>query len=76
MANRDILHALSQYCEKYPQTRFHQALLNLGIVVQDCDQFYEESESTLLSVYDHWMRMNDLDAADHPVKDLISDRKT
>jgi hypothetical protein len=33
--------------EKYPDTRFLQGLYNLGIVSQDCDQYYEESVRTL-----------------------------
>jgi hypothetical protein len=71
-ANRDILRALSQYVEQHTDLRFHQALSNLGITVEDCDQYYEESEETLISVYEAWavMSMNDLDATDHSVKDL------
>nr|DAR10949.1 MAG TPA: hypothetical protein [Caudoviricetes sp.] len=35
------------YLTKYPDTRFHQALINLGISEVGRDQFYEESVTTL-----------------------------
>ena len=53
-ANRLIILILEQYIEEYPDIRFSQALLNLGVVVDwDGDKraweddFYLESEKLL-----------------------------
>jgi hypothetical protein len=53
-ANRLIILILEQYIEEYPDTRFSQALLNLGVVVDWGgderaweDDFYLESEELL-----------------------------
>lgn len=35
------------YLTKYPDTRFHQALINLGVTEVGRDQFNEESVTTL-----------------------------
>ena len=45
--NKEILMILESYLEKYPDMRFGQALLNLGVMDLDSDEFYTESEVTL-----------------------------
>lgn len=46
-SNFEIINKLVMYLTKYPDTRFHQALVNLGISEVGRDQFYEESVTTL-----------------------------
>lgn len=46
-SNFEIINKLVMYLTKYPDTRFHQALINLGISEVGRDQFYEESVTTL-----------------------------
>lgn len=55
-ANREILRILGEYLARYPDTRFCQALLNLGIVeeykgedhsTEWSDEYYTESQVTL-----------------------------
>ena len=55
-ANKEILRILGEYLTRYPDTRFCQALLNLGIVdeyrredhsVEWADEYYTESQVTL-----------------------------
>lgn len=45
--NNKIIQRLSKYLDKYPETRFLQALYNLDIVKVNEDQWYEESQDTL-----------------------------
>lgn len=45
--NFEIINKLVAYLTKYPDLRFHQALINLGITEIGKDQFYEESVTTL-----------------------------
>lgn len=47
VSNFEIINKLVMYLTKYPDTRFHQALINLGISEVGRDQFYEESVTTL-----------------------------
>lgn len=47
VTNFEIINKLVMYLTKYPDTRFHQALINLGISEVGRDQFYEESVTTL-----------------------------
>ena len=47
VSNFEIINKLVMYLTKYPDTRFHQALINLGISEVERDQFYEESVTTL-----------------------------
>ena len=47
VSNFEIINKLVMYLTKYPDTRFHQALINLGISEVGIDQFYEESVTTL-----------------------------
>lgn len=50
--NHKILEAIQEYIDKYPEIRFGQALVNLGIIKYDSgnvirDPFYEEPCETL-----------------------------
>lgn len=47
VSNFEIINKLVAYLTKYPDLRFHQALINLGITEIGKDQFYEESVITL-----------------------------
>ena len=47
VSNFEIINKLVMYLTKYPDTRFHQALINLGRSEVGRDQFYEESVTTL-----------------------------
>ena len=47
--NMEIMEILGVHFRLHPNTRFCQALYNLGIIMNDCDQFYEESEKTLIT---------------------------
>jgi len=47
VSNFEIINKLVIYLTKYPDTRFHQALINLGISEVGRDQFNEESVTTL-----------------------------
>lgn len=47
VSNFEIINKLVMYLTKYPDTRFHQALINLGISEVGIDQFNEESVTTL-----------------------------
>lgn len=47
VSNFEIINKIVMYLTKYPDTRFHQALINLGISEVGRDQFYEESVTTL-----------------------------
>lgn len=47
VSNFEIINKLVMYLTKYPDTRFHQALINLGISEVGRDQFNEESVTTL-----------------------------
>ena len=47
VSNFEIINKLVMYLTKYPDTRFHQALINLGISEVGRYQFYEESVTTL-----------------------------
>ena len=58
-ANSEILRILGEYLARYPDTRFCQALLNLGIVeeykredhsVEWADEYYTESQVTLWKI--------------------------
>lgn len=51
-ANRAILKELSDIVEQFPEWRFHQLLVNIGIEVPGEDKFYEESEKTLAEIRD------------------------
>lgn len=46
-SNFKIIEKLAEYLMKYPDLRFNQALINLGITEIGKDQFYEESVTTL-----------------------------
>lgn len=46
-SNFEIINKIVMYLTKYPDTRFHQALINLGVTEVGRDQFYEESVTTL-----------------------------
>lgn len=46
-SNFEIINKLVMHLTKYPDLRFHQALINLGITEIGKDQFYEESVTTL-----------------------------
>ena len=46
--NRAIIAKIAELVEKNPDWRFHQLLQNAGIETPLKDQFYEESEQTLL----------------------------
>ena len=45
--NKEILMILESYLDKYPDMRFGQALIGLGAIDPDCDEFYTESDVTL-----------------------------
>ena len=47
VSNFEIINRLVMCLTKYPDLRFHQALINLGITEIGKDQFYEESVTTL-----------------------------
>ena len=47
VSNFEIINKIVMYLTKYPDTRFHQALINLGVTEVGRDQFYEESVTTL-----------------------------
>jgi len=47
VSNFEIVNKIVMYLTKYPDTRFHQALINLGVTEVGRDQFYEESVTTL-----------------------------
>lgn len=47
VSNFEIINKIVMYFTKYPDTRFHQALINLGVTEVGRDQFYEESVTTL-----------------------------
>lgn len=45
--NNKIIQRLNKYINKYPETRFLQALYNLDIIKVNEDQWFEESQDTL-----------------------------
>lgn len=47
VSNFEIINKIVMYLTKYPDTRFHQALINLGVSDVGKDQFNEESVVTL-----------------------------
>lgn len=47
VSNFEIINKLVMCLTKYPDLRFHQALINLGITEIGKDQFNEESVTTL-----------------------------
>lgn len=47
VSNFEIINKIVMYLTKYPDMRFHQALINLGISEVGRDQFNEESVTTL-----------------------------
>lgn len=47
VSNFEIINKLVTCLTKYPDLRFHQALINLGITEIGKDQFNEESVTTL-----------------------------
>lgn len=46
-ANRKIVARLAELVEHFPDWRFHQLLMNVGIEEPGKDKFYEESEETM-----------------------------
>lgn len=52
-ANREIVAAISDLVEKYPDWRFHQILMNCDIESPNGDRWYEESEETLKKLVGH-----------------------
>ena len=46
-ANREIVGRLFELVEHFPDWRFHQLLMNVGIEEPGKDKFYEESEETM-----------------------------
>ena len=46
-ANIKILNIIKQLACMFPDMRFNQLLSNIQVVLEDKDQFYEESEKTL-----------------------------
>lgn len=52
-SNFKIIEKLAECLTKYPDLRFHQALINLGITEIGKDQFYEESVTTLERVIEN-----------------------
>ena len=49
-ANRQIVEAIKDMVELYPDMRFHQILQNMGIEQPAIDQWYEESDETLCNM--------------------------
>ena len=47
VSNFEIINKIVMYLTKSPDTRCHQALINLGVSEVGRDQFYEESVTTL-----------------------------
>ena len=50
-ANRRILELVKEAIEEHPDWRFHQILQNMGVEQPAIDQWYEESEDTLRSIF-------------------------
>ena len=48
--NNALLVILTDYLTKYPDIRFNQALLNLGLVVTNKDDYYTEPDKVLIRV--------------------------
>lgn len=48
--NREIVAKLSMLVEKYPEWRFHQLLMNVGIEEPGQDKWYEESDATMVKL--------------------------
>ena len=46
-SNIKILDIIKQLAYMFPDMRFNQLLINAQVVLEDKDQFYEESEKTL-----------------------------
>lgn len=51
-ANRKILEKITKTAEEFPDWRFHQILQNIGCTSPGADQWFEESETTLVRI-DH-----------------------
>jgi hypothetical protein len=49
-ANRQIVEAIKDMVELYPDWRFHQILQNIGVEQPAIDQWYEESVDTLKNI--------------------------
>lgn len=49
-ANRQIVEAIKDGVELYPDMRFHQLLQNMGVEQPVIDQWYEESDETLCNM--------------------------
>lgn len=49
-ANRQIVEAIKDMVELYPDMRFHQLLQNMGVEQPVIDQWYEESDETLCNM--------------------------
>ena len=45
--NREIVAKLGELVEKYPEWRFHQLLMNVGLEEPGKDKWYEESTTTM-----------------------------
>lgn len=45
--NKKLLKILEDYLHRNPEIRFNQALINMSIVSQGTDQFFEEPVETL-----------------------------
>lgn len=45
--NKKLLKILEDYLDRNPEIRFNQALINMSIVSQGTDQFFEEPDETL-----------------------------
>ena len=46
-SNVKILDIIKQLAYMFPDMRFNQLLINTQVILEDEDQFYEESEKTL-----------------------------